>query len=248
MHTEYLHTGGMVYVDGAPRETRTFIVPTRHARFLDNWDTVGLRATASIDYALDNVYVPEEFTHSPDVLVGEQGGDLYRIGIVGMSPLGHTGFTLGLGRRVLDELKALANAPAGRPSPLAERGGDAGFHEGYGAAEAKYRAGRALCYEAWGDVGASLDRGAPVNARQFTLMRLALNHLTTATSEVCTFAHRYSGGVAIRPGILQRCVRDMMTATQHRIVSPYMLRECARELLGLAEGKLWVSRGLIDPK
>lgn len=247
MHTEYLHTGGMVYANGVPREARTFIVPTRHARFLDNWDVVGLRATASIDYALEDVYVPEEFTHSPNALLAEQGGDLYRIGIVGMSPLGHTGFTLGLGRRVLDELAALANAPAGRPSPLSEPGGGESFHEGYGAAEAKFRAGRALCYEVWGDVGATLERGQPVSARQFTLMRLALNHVTTAVSEVCGFAHRYGGGVSIRGGILQRCIRDMLTATQHRIVSPYMLRECARELLGLAEGKVWISRGLVDP-
>jgi len=247
MHTEYLHTGGMVYENGTPREARTFIVPSRHARFLDNWDVIGLRGTASIDYALEDVYVPEEFTHSPNALAAEQGGDLYRIGIVGMSPLGHTGFTLGLGRRVLDEIAALANAPAGRPSPLSERGGDISFHEAFGAAEAKYRAGRALCYEVWGDVGATLERGAPVSSRQFTLMRLALNHLTIAVSEVCGFAHRYGGGVAIRPGILQRCARDMMTATQHRIVSPGMLRECARELLGLAEGKVWISRGLVDP-
>ena len=247
MHTEYLHTGGMVYENGTPREARTFIVPSRHARFLDNWDVVGLRGTASIDYALDGVYVPEEFTHSPNALAAEQGGDLYRIGIVGMSPLGHTGFTLGLGRRVLDEIAALANAPSGRPSPLGERGGDIAFQEAYGAAEGKYRAGRALCYEIWGDVGATLDRGEPVSSRQFTLMRLALNQLTVAVSEVCGFAHRYGGGVAIRPGILQRCVRDMMTATQHRIVSPTMLRECARELLGLSEGKVWISRGMVDP-
>jgi hypothetical protein len=38
----------------------------------------------------------------------------------------------------------------------------------------------------------------------------------------------------------------MFTATQHRIVSDYMLRECGRELLGLAADKLWTSRGLAD--
>lgn len=247
MHAEYLHTGGMVYENGVAREARTFIVPARHARFLDNWDVVGLQATASIDYALEDVYVPEEFTHSPNALVAEQGGDLYRIGIVGMSPLGHTGFTLGLGRRVLDELAALATAPSVRPSPVAERGGGESFQEGFGGAEAKFRAARAFCYEVWRDVQATLDKSEPVSTRQFTLIRLALNHLTTAVAEVCAFAHRSGGGVSLRRGILQRCVRDMLAATQHRIVSTGMLRECARELLGLAEGKVWISRGLVDP-
>lgn len=247
LHTEFLHTGGMVYENGKPRETRTFIVPTREAKFLGNWDVLGLNGTGSIDYALEDVYVPEEFTHSPNAIVAEQGGDLYRLGIVGMSPLGHTGFTLGIGRRILDELFALVHASGGRPSPLAEFGGADSFQEDFAAAEAKLRAGRAFCYEVWGDVAATLARGAPLAARQFTLMRLALNHITTAVAEIATFAHRSGGGVAVRSGTLQRCFRDMFTATQHRIVSPYMLRECGRELLGLAPDKIWTSRGLVDP-
>ncbi len=255
LHTEYLHTGGTIYENGAPRlipgtrnpETRTFIVPTRHAKFLDNWDVLGLNGTGSIDYALDNVYVGEEFTHSSDSIIAVQGGDLYRIGIVGMSPLGHTGFTLGLGRRILDELQALVQAPSGRPSLLAEIGGSASFQENFGSAEAKFRAARAFCYETWRDVQATLAKSEPVSMRQFTLMRLSLNFVTTAVVEIATFAHRAGGGVALRPGILQRSFRDMFAATQHRIVSTNTLRMCGRELLGLEQGKVWRTRGIVDP-
>lgn len=254
LHTEWLHTGGMVYENGKPRlipgtnipEARTFIVPTRQAEFLGNWDTLGLGATASIDYALKDVFVPEEFTHSPNALVPHQGGNLFKIGIVGMSPLGHSGVALGIGRCVLDELRALANAPAGRPSALAERGGGESFQEQYAAAEAKLRAGRAFCFEAWRDVEETLDRGDPISMRQFTLMRLSLNHVTTAVAEICMFAHKTGGGVALRNGVLQRSFRDMFSATQHRIVSGYMLKECGRELLGTAADKMWTSRGLVD--
>jgi alkylation response protein AidB-like acyl-CoA dehydrogenase len=157
LHAEYLHTGAMVVRNGEPRmlpgtkipEARTFIVPIGQAKMLGNWDVLGLVATASVDYALEDVYVPKEFTHSPNALVAQQGGNLYKIGIVGMSPLGHAGVALGIGRRVLDELRALANAPAGRPSALAERGGGESFQEQFAAAEAKLRAGRAFCYEVW---------------------------------------------------------------------------------------------------
>jgi alkylation response protein AidB-like acyl-CoA dehydrogenase len=254
LHADWLHTGGLVYEGDKPRlqpgsnlpETRTFIVPIEHAEFLGNWDVVGLRATGSIDYALTDVYVPAEFTHSPDALVPRQGGNLFRIGIVGMSPLGHTGVALGIGRRVLDELRLLANAPGGRPSALAERGGDAGLHEHFAVAEAKLRAARALCYETWHDVAATIGRGDPVARRQFTMMRLSLSHVTTAVAEICTFAHKAGGGVSLRSGILQRCFRDMFAATQHRIVSDYMLRECGRELLGTADDKVWSTRGLVD--
>jgi alkylation response protein AidB-like acyl-CoA dehydrogenase len=254
LHAEYLHTGAMVYENGAPRllpgtktpEARTFIVPIEHAELLGNWDVLGLVATASVDYALTGVYVPEEFTHSPNAVVPQQGGNLFKIGIVGMSPLGHAGVALGLGRRVLDELRALANAPSGRPSALAARGGGESFHEQFAAAEAKLRAGRAFCYEVWRDVEETLDHGDAVDQRQFTLMRLSLNHVTTAVAEICTFAHKTGGGVALRNGVMQRCFRDMFAATQHRIVSDFMLRECGRELLGVADGKMWTSRGLAD--
>lgn len=253
VHTEWLHTGGMIYQNGKPRmipgtnihEMRTFIVPTKDAEFLGNWDTLGLKATASIDYGLKDVYVPEEFTHDPNAVIANQGGNLFRIGIVGMSPLGHTGVALGIGRRVLDELRALATASTGRPSALAMTTGEA-FQVQYAAAEAKLRAGRAFCFEVWRDVAATIARGEPLSPRQFTLMRLSLNHVTTAVAEVCTFAHKNAAGVSLRKGVLQRCFRDMFTATQHRIVSDYMLRECGRELLGLAADKLWTSRGLAD--
>lgn len=248
LHTEWLHTGGIVWENGRPVGARTFIVPTARAKFLGNWDVLGLKGTGSIDYGLEDVYVPEEFTHSPNALVAEQGGSLYRLGIVGMSPLGHTGFTLGLGRRILDELRALVHAPSGRPSPLAEFGGGESFQENFAAAEGKYRAGRAFCYEVWRDVAATLERDEPLSQRQFTLMRLALRHVTDAVAEVAAFAYRMGGGVALRSGILNRCFRDMCGATQHRIVSPYMLRQCGIELLGLAGAKVWATRGLVEPE
>jgi hypothetical protein len=91
-----------------------------------------------------------------------------------------------------------------------------------------------------------LKKGDPVAMRQISLMRLALNHVTAAAADVCTFAYHAGGGVALRSGVLQRCFRDMMAGTQHRIVSSYMLRECARELLGLAKGKIWTTAGLVD--
>lgn len=254
LHADWLHTGGMVYENGAPRlqpdtgqpEARTFIVPIEHAEFLGNWDVVGLRATGSIDYKLKDVYVPAEFTHSPDALQPHQGGDLFRIGIVGMSPLGHTGVALGLGRRVLDELCTLANAPSGRPSALSLQGGDAVFQQQFAEAEGQLRAARALCYETWRGVSETIGCGDAVARRQFTLTRLALNHVTAVVADICTFAHKTSGGVSLRSGILQRCFRDMFAATQHRIVSDLMLRECGRELLGTADDKLWSTRGLVD--
>ena len=109
------------------------------------------------------------------------------------------------------------------------------------------RASRAFAYEAWRDIEATLDRGEEPGTRQITLARLALNYATSAIAEVCAFAYHYGGGVALRDGILQRCFRDMHAGIQHATTSTGILRECARELLGVAPGKVWAPRMLIDP-
>jgi hypothetical protein len=96
-------------------------------------------------------------------------------------------------------------------------------------------------------VEAVLERGAPLETRHTTLPRLAVKHATDAAAEVCDFAFYASGGAGIRRGVLQRTYRDMTTGGQHRHVSDFMLRECAKDFLGRAEGKVWTSFGLLDP-
>jgi alkylation response protein AidB-like acyl-CoA dehydrogenase len=255
LHSEYIHTGALVYENGAPRmlpggkfqDIRIFIVPIERAKLTGNWDVLGLRATGSVDYTIDDVYVPEEMTHLQSANIAVQGGGLYRLRIFGLSTIGHTGFALGIGRRILDELAALARQENGRPQILPQRGGGESFHEQFGLAEAKVRASRAFAYEAWREIEAALDRGDEPNTRQITLARLALNYATSAIAEVCAFAYHYGGGVALRDGILQRCFRDMHAGIQHATTSTGILRECARELLDIAPGKIWAPRMLVDP-
>ena len=63
--------------------------------------------------------------------------------------------------------------------------------------------------------------------------------MTAVAADVTEFAYRFGGGVAARSGPLQRMFKDMHTATQHMTVSPTILRESAKELLGLLKGKVW---------
>ncbi len=253
-HADYIHTGAVIVENGAPRlipgtdqpDYRTFIVPVTEARLDGNWDVLGLKATGSIDYTIANVFVPEAFTHSPHATNPNQGGSFYRLGLLAMTSIGHSGFALGVGRRALDELAALARAKAPRRGSLPPLAETEHFQEGFGAAEAKLRAARAFLYEIWGDIQASLDRGDAMTKRQMTLSRLALNHVTTAAAEVCDFAYKTGGGAALRESALQRCLRDMYAGTQHFLTTPTVLRECGKELAGLAEGKVWTLLGLVD--
>jgi alkylation response protein AidB-like acyl-CoA dehydrogenase len=255
LHAEFIHTGVMIFENGAPRklpgsqalDSRIFIIPVSDARLLGNWDVMGLRATGSVDYEVKDVFVAEDWTHLQSQREPRQGGSVYRLGIQGLGGICHSGFALGTARRALDELAALARAETGRPQLLPERGGGESFREKFGHAEAQFRAARAFVVEALRDVEASLAKGNDISVRQFTLMRLALNHVTSVAGEVCAFTFKYGGGIALRDSVLQRCFRDMCAGMQHITTGPGILRECGLELLGVTQGKIWGPRGLIDP-
>ncbi|HEY6870215.1 MAG TPA: acyl-CoA dehydrogenase family protein [Novosphingobium sp.] len=253
LHCDYYHAGAIVHENGEPRlvpgtkapEVKVFVVPRAEVEAKGNWNVLGLRATGSIDYAITDVFVPADMTHSASEVVGKRGGDSYRIGVVGFSCLGHTGVALGHGRRVLDELLALVHSPSGRPTALADLGGSDSFKEDFAVAEGKLRAARALVYEVWGDIEETIGKGQPVPVRQLTWARLALNHATTAMMENSVFAHKASGGIGLRSGTLQRTLRDTFSATQHLVVADKTLRDCGRDFLGMAENMKWTPRGLV---
>ena len=255
LHSDFLHSGAAVYEKGKPRltphgepEILTFIVPTREAKMLGNWNVMGLRATGSVDYALENVFVPADHTHPADSTDPVRGGGFYRMGIIGMTSLGHTGFTMGVGRRLLDELAAFAQKRGPARGHLPALADNTSFREQFGHAEAEMRAARAFCMEAWRDVEAALDRGDKLSTRQITLLRLALNHITTVTAEVANFAYVTGGGAALRDSAIQRYFRDMYAGTQHFLTRSHVLAECGRELAGLAPGQEWTLLGLADPR
>jgi alkylation response protein AidB-like acyl-CoA dehydrogenase len=240
-HAQYIHCGGMVAGEPAPR---IFVAPREHFEFGGNWDVIGLRATGSIDYTAKPFFVPEQASHATDCTAPRRGEAFFSLGIRGMSSLCHSGFTIGLGRRILDELAIVAESKVGRFGRL---GDSESFLEKFGAAEAKLRAARAFLFETWHAIETTFAAGDPMTTRQATLHRLALNNLTWSTAELASFAFFAGGGAALRAGTLQRAFRDMQAAAQHATSAPAILRDCGRELAGLARGKIWGFATLMDP-
>jgi len=239
-HSGFIHTLAIVEGTGEPR---IFVLPVEEATLVDNWDVLGLRGTGSIDYTIDDVFVPREFSHFAITEVPERGGDLFRIGIINFAGICHTGWALGIGRRILDELAKMAQEKTGRAGSLVDSDG---FQLGFAKAEGTLRAARALGHETWRDAWATLDRGEDLSVRQNTLIRLALSHSTWAAHEVALFAYTSGGTTALRSGTLQRLFRDMHAGTQHVTSAPAVRQTIGRELAGLAPGQHWVFLDLVD--
>jgi alkylation response protein AidB-like acyl-CoA dehydrogenase len=233
-HSTHIHTLGVIEGTGEPR---IFVLPVEQATLIDNWDVLGLRATGSIDYRIDNVFVHDAFTHFAITDEPRRGGDLYRIGIIGFAIICHSGWACGIGRRLLDEIAGKVRSGIGRSGTQAS---SEAFHEQYAKAEGVYRSARAFVYESWADVKESLERGERLSVRQQTLIRLAMSHAKWACHDVSEFVYKSAGTMALRSGTIQRLFRDMHAGTQHIVAAPPVLRAAGRELAGLAEGKTWL--------
>ena len=240
-HSGFIHTLAIIEETDQPR---IFVLPVGEATLIDNWDVMGLRATGSIDYTIDNVFVPEAYTHFA-VSESTDRGALYALGIIHIAAICHTAFALGVARRMLEELRSSAQAKTGRPGQMVDSDS---FHADYARAESSYRAARAFAFETWRDVEASLDRGEPLSVRQKTIVRLVINQVTWAAHDVCMFVYKAGGTSALRAGTIQRYFRDMHAATQHVIPGQPVLQRCGRELAGLAPGADWVFLELVEPK
>jgi indole-3-acetate monooxygenase len=240
-HGSHIHTLAIIETTGEPR---IFVVPVEKAELLnDSWDVMGLRGTGSIDYNIDSVFVPEDYCHFAFTEVPKRGGGLYNIGIIAFAEICHSGWALGVGRRLLDELTEQVTAKTGRPGAQADS--DA-FQRDFAKAEGTYRAARAFVFEAWTDATETISRGDALSVRQNTLIRLALGHVTSSLLDIANFVYLAGGTTALRRGTIQRLVRDVHAGTQHVTSGPGMWQSCGRELAGLAPGKKWQLLDLVD--
>jgi alkylation response protein AidB-like acyl-CoA dehydrogenase len=241
-HGTHIHTLGLIE---DTHEPRIFVLPVEQATLVDNWDVMGLRGTGSIDYTIDNAYVPESYTHFAVTEEPRRGGGLYTAGIIGFAAMCHSGWALGIGRRLLDEMCGLIQERGGAAGP---QGSSPSFQEQYAKAEATYRSARAYVLESWGDVMESMERNEAISVRQHTLIRSAMIHVTASAHQVAQFVYQAAGTQGLRAGTVQRLFRDMHAGTQHIIASPPVYQAVGRELAGLADGHQWQFLNLVDTK
>lgn len=237
----HIHTAAFCAETG---QALVFSFPKEKARLVDNWDVMGLRATHSIDYVCEDVFVPYSHVFEATAMEGLHGGAIYRLGVVNLAVICHTGWALGVGRRMLDELRSLAAAKTGSPNASVDTGY---FYAAYAQAEARYRAARAWALELWADNEETLDRGEHLSQEQETLTRLMLNHTTWSVQSVGQTVYQWAATAALRRGDLQRYYRDLNAGTQHITSGPVLLQNCGRHLAGFAPDAHWAFLDLVSP-
>lgn len=250
-HATYSHSAAFVD-DGkgqpAKDEKGDVIVLCAHAPveqhgLLGNWDVLGLRGTGSIDYDAKDIFIPDDMVFPILTAEPQRLKEFFSLGVIGLAAIGHSGWAIGVSRRMMDEIAKFARSKTGRSGLVGES--DKFWFE-FGRAEARVRAARAFLFEVWRDVEASIVAGERVSTRQLSLVHLAKSEVHEAGIEACTFAVRASGGAGVRASIMQRIFREIMTAASHFTINPNIVAAAGREIGGMWSDRVWQFYDLVE--
>ncbi|GBG36816.1 acyl-CoA dehydrogenase family protein [Mycobacterium montefiorense] len=241
-HAEWMLGGMFVFDDGTPRmlpeqgpDWRLAFFPRADAEIDDNWDVLGLRATGSNDVVARGLKVPEEHTISPFFQPARQDGPLWRIPFFTLVGIGMVGAPLGIARRALDEFAGLAptKTRAGTVQLLAE---DSAVQVEFARAEAGLASARAFVLDEANALTETACAGDPPSLQQRARFQLAAQQAMRAARQAVDTTFDLTGGSAVRAGHpLQRCFRDLHTASQHVYFSPSALKRYANTRFGIAQ-------------
>jgi alkylation response protein AidB-like acyl-CoA dehydrogenase len=202
---------------------------TRHC----TWRVAGLKGTGSTDYAVAGAHVPEGRWVQVGSTAPTSDGPLYRFSFFGLLAVGVCSVALGLARRAVDELVALAavKAPQGSTRPLAER---SPVQADVADAEAAVRSARSFLEDVVGDAWDVVAAGGVASDEQRRSIRLATTNATAASARAVDLMYTAGGGASIYDDHpLQRVFRDVHVATQHAMVAPRTRELVGRMRLGL---------------
>ena len=194
------------------------IVPKEAAEVIDDWRVAGLQGSGSFDFRLKDVFVPAEMTFERAASACRGGALFHQEAHVFLSnevpPQ-----CVGMARRVLDEMTALAGATVRFPGgvALSER---AVFHAELGRAETKVRAARLAHREAIAEALAAARASGNTPESVHIAVAAASVYAVETCTEVITDLFRFGGGrVLSLSSPVQRYLRDALAARQHIGVS-----------------------------
>ena len=243
-HAAYIMAGGTVLdaegemvfgADGMP-EMRVAAIPRDEVSLAGNWHVLGLRGTGSQDYSVDDVFVPAGRTFELFCEEPLRGGAQFRIGIMPMTSAGHAGWALGVCRRALEEVAALA-AVKQRMGAADVLAAQQLFQKEFGERQAAFRSARAYVLSAFSAIQSAAESEGSATLELKADVRVSTTYATRVAADVIAWCYRMGGGDALRDGHpLQRCQRDILAGTQHVFVDDSTYVTASQVWLDRVEG------------
>ncbi len=214
-HCHVVEPDGSLRLNRFGRPTiKTLLYPKSQRTPIEDWNTLGMRGTASEGYRLDDVFIPEDFTgtrEDPDSR--RDRGPLYAFTMPGLYSVGVAGVALGIARAMLDEFVALAKSKT--PRGYVRLADSPVIQSDVAHREAALGSARAWLTETLKEIWDRADDLAPIGTDDRVKVRLICANAIKASIETADWVYKAAGVSAIFKGTpFERRFRDMHTLSQ----------------------------------
>lgn len=220
-YANWVIVGNAVKKADGTMEPRFFVVPKTDIRVIDDWQTMGMRATGSRSIRIENAFIPAYRSCSlADMLAGTapgakaHAGAVYRMPFADLAPFSIVGAPLGMAKGIVQRFAAELGGKLGQAEPL-EIAEQSATLARIGECAAEVDAALALVLAD----AEMIDRAAdPADIAPLERARIPRNW-AFAVQKARHAANRIfeaGGGSAIYDGSeLQRVFRDLNSGAQH---------------------------------
>lgn len=220
---------------------RTVLFPKTSARIIDNWQVVGLRGTGSDSYAVEDLFVPTQYTAGRDnPAERREAGLLYRFTSGMIYAMGFSNVSLGIARGALAALIELARdkVPRGARGTLRENNV---IQSQVAQCEARLSSARAWLHQILAEMWAEAEQKGDFGADKHAQLRLAATWAIKEAREVVATVYHAAGATAIfENNPFERRLRDMHAGSQQGQGRPIHFETVGQILLGLPpEGRMF---------
>lgn len=239
----------VVEADGTPRlhpdgtpVIRTMLFPKSATKFTDIWHTIGLRGTASNQYAVKDLFVPEAY--SLDVLSRRaprgEARLLYRFSSLQLYAAGFAGVALGIGRGMLDHFVELARDKIPRGARNTMRNNNVVQSEA-ARAEARLASARRYLIGTLEDATEAVAERGHITLDERMTIRLASTFAIHTAVEIVDMLYESAGATAIfnnKP--FERRFRDIHSVAQQLQGRQQHFETVGQYMMGLDADTSWL--------
>lgn len=246
LHAGWVIGGCTVEGDDVEEPRRVWVAPKDSVRIIDNWHVTGLRGTGSVDYEVEDLFIPDGWWFpfgDPGPLTGDapllvpdpqRGGRKYRVPIRVWPLTGHIALLLGAAERAL-ELGTLTASRKRRRMAATSVGERPVVRHELATWFVRLSATRDNALRLFGRVAEAAAAEEPVSKELILqIYGLAAHSAKTATA-IAQMAYGFAGSSAVRlDSPLQLILRDLLVAQQHLLYADSQLEQVGEWLVDRA--------------
>ncbi len=238
---DFVFANCIIIENGAPRlgadgtpDTVLVALLGDEVELLDTWHVLGLRGTNSCDFAVREVFVPEDRTTNVFTALNCVDAPVAKLPVrVGLA-LGHAAVAIGIAQGALEDIVNLAKTKRAAMQPTSVLADDQLFRHQLGEHTLRIACARAMLDQTTASLWEAAISSRELGVMEILIGRTMAAFVTTECVKIVDTAYTVAGsGSLYDQSTLQRRLRDIHVATQHYAVTTEGYRTLGAGMLGV---------------